>query len=69
MAQKKIYLIRHGKAVMEGTDIERVLDEDGKIQAISLCKKIKEQFKDKKLKYSQVHLSEQCKQLRACLKK
>jgi 2,3-bisphosphoglycerate-dependent phosphoglycerate mutase len=50
MAQKKIYLIRHGKAVMEGTDIERVLDEDGKIQAISLCKKIKEQFKDKKIK-------------------
>ena len=50
MAQKKIYLIRHGKAVMEGTDIERALDEDGKIQAISLCKKIKEQFKDKKMK-------------------
>ena len=50
MAQKKIYLIRHGKAVMEGTDIERALDEDGKIQAISLCKKIKEQFKDKKIK-------------------
>ena len=50
MAQKKIYLIRHGKAVMEGTDIERVLDEDGKIQAISLCKKIKKQFKDKKIK-------------------
>ena len=50
MAQKKIYLIRHGKAVMEGTDIERVLDEDGKIQAISLCKKIKEEFKDKKIK-------------------
>ena len=47
---KKIYLIRHGKAAMEGSDIERVLDEDGKIQAISLCKKIKEQFKDKKIK-------------------
>ena len=47
---KKIYLIRHGKAAMEGSDIERVLDEDGKVQAISLCKKIKEQFKDKKIK-------------------
>ena len=50
MAKKKIYLIRHGKAAMEGHDIERVLDEDGKVQAISLCKKIKEQFKDKKIK-------------------
>ena len=50
MAKKKIYLIRHGKAAMEGHDIERVLDEDGKVQAISLCKKIKEQFKDKKMK-------------------
>ena len=50
MLNKKIYLIRHGKAAMEGSDIERVLDEDGKVQAISLCKKIKEQFKDKKIK-------------------
>ena len=50
MAEKKIYLIRHGKAAMEGSDRERILDEDGKVQAISLCKKIKEQFKDKKIK-------------------
>ena len=44
MAQKKIYLIRHGKAVMEGLDHERVLDEDGKVQAKSLCKKLKNNF-------------------------
>ena len=50
MAQKKIYLIRHGKASMEGSDSERNLDEDGKIQAISLCKKIKKEFHDKKIK-------------------
>ena len=50
MDKKKIYLIRHGKAAMEGSDKERVLDEDGKVQAISLCQKIKEQFKDKKIK-------------------
>ena len=31
MAQKKIYLIRHGKASMEGSDRERNLDEDGKV--------------------------------------
>jgi len=50
MAQKKIYLIRHGKASMEGSDRERNLDEDGKVQAISLCKKIKKEFQDKKIK-------------------
>ena len=50
MAKKKIYLIRHGKASMEGSDSERNLDEDGKIQAISLCKKIKKEFHDKKIK-------------------
>ena len=50
MAPKRIYLIRHGKAAMEGSDRERNLDEDGKIQALSLCKKIKQQFKDKKIK-------------------
>jgi 2,3-bisphosphoglycerate-dependent phosphoglycerate mutase len=50
MAQKKIYLIRHGKASMEGSDRERNLDEDGKIQAISLCNKIKKEFQDKKIK-------------------
>ena len=50
MAKKKIYLIRHGKASMEGSDRERNLDEDGKIQAISLCKKIKKEFHDKKIK-------------------
>lgn len=49
MAQKKIYLIRHSKAVMEGPDRERNLDEDGKVQAISLCRKIKKKFKDKKI--------------------
>ena len=46
MAQKKIYLIRHGKAVMGGLDHERVLDEDGKVQAKSLCKKLKNNFQD-----------------------
>ena len=50
MAQKKIYLIRHGKASMEGSDRQRNLDEDGKVQAISLCKKIKKEFQDKKIK-------------------
>ena len=50
MAQKKIYLIRHGKASMEGSDRERNLDEDGKVQAISLCKKIKKEFQNKKIK-------------------
>ena len=46
MAKKKLYLIRHGKAAMEGSDRERVLDSDGIIQANSLCKKIKNQFQD-----------------------
>ena len=50
MAQKKIYLIRHGKAEMEGSDRTRNLDEDGKVQAISLCRKIKKEFRDKKIK-------------------
>ena len=50
MATKRIYLIRHGKASMEGADRERKLDEDGKIQAKSICKKIKNQFKDKKIR-------------------
>ena len=31
MAQKKIYLIRHGKASMEGPDRKRNLDEEGKV--------------------------------------
>ena len=47
---KKLYLIRHGKAAMEGSDRERVLDEDGIIQATSLCKKIKSQFQDKSVR-------------------
>ena len=50
MVKKKIYLIRHGKASMNGIDRERNLDEDGKIQATSLCKKIKKKFKDKKVR-------------------
>ena len=50
MAQKNLYLIRHGKASMDGADRERVLDEDGIIQATSLCKKIRNQFKDKKIR-------------------
>ena len=50
MAQKKINLIRHGKASMEGSDRKRNLDEDGKVQAISLCKKIKKEFQKKKIK-------------------
>jgi len=50
MAQKKIYLIRHGKAEMEGSDRTRNLDEDGKVQAISLCRKIKKEFQNKKIK-------------------
>ena len=50
MAKKNLYLIRHGKAAMEGSDRERVLDSDGIIQATSLCKKIKTQFKDQKIR-------------------
>ena len=50
MAQKNLYLIRHGKAEMEGSDRERVLDSDGIIQAISLCKKIKIQFQNQEIK-------------------
>ncbi len=37
---KKIVLIRHGKAAMEGKDHERKLDEDGLIQAKSLSDKL-----------------------------
>ena len=48
MAQKNLYLIRHGKASMEGSDRERILDNDGKIQATSLCKKLKNNSKIKK---------------------
>ena len=50
MAKKNLYLIRHGKAAMDGSDRERVLDSDGIIQATSLCKKIKTQFKDQKIR-------------------
>lgn len=50
MAKKNLYLIRHGKAAMDGSDRERVLDTDGIIQAASLCKKIKTQFKDQKIR-------------------
>jgi len=50
MAEKKLYLIRHGKASMEGADRERVLDADGIIQATSLCNKIRNQFKDKSIR-------------------
>ena len=50
MAKKNLYLIRHGKAAMEGSDRERVLDSDGIIQATSLCKKIKTQFQDQKIR-------------------
>ena len=50
MAEKKLYLIRHGKASMEGADRERTLDEDGIIQATSLCNKIRNQFKDKSIR-------------------
>jgi len=50
MAEKKLYLIRHGKASMEGADRERALDEDGIIQATSLCNKIRNQFKDKRIR-------------------
>ena len=50
MAQKNLYLIRHGKASMEGSDRERILDNDGKIQATSLCKKIKKQFQNQKIR-------------------
>ena len=44
MAEKKLYLIRHGKASMEGSDRERLLDADGIIQASSLCQKIKKYY-------------------------
>tara|TARA_B100000963_G_scaffold362021_2_gene402167 strand:- start:9602 stop:10198 length:597 start_codon:yes stop_codon:yes gene_type:complete len=47
---KKITFIRHGKAAMEGSDRERVLDADGIIQANSLCKKIKDLFEGKKVR-------------------
>ena len=47
---KKLFLIRHGKAEMEGSDRERILDKDGIIQATSLCKKIKSQFQDKSVR-------------------
>ena len=50
MAKKNLYLIRHGKAAMEGSDRERALDSDGIIQANSLCKKIKIQFQDQKIR-------------------
>jgi len=50
MAKKNLYLIRHGKAAMEGSDRERVLDSDGIIQANSLCKKMKIQFQDQKIR-------------------
>ena len=50
MAKKNLYLIRHGKAAMEGSDRERVLDSDGIIQANSICKKIKIQFQDQKIR-------------------
>ncbi len=50
MAKKNLYLIRHGKAAMEGSDRERVLDTDGIVQATSLCKKIKLQFQNEKIR-------------------
>ena len=50
MAKKNLYLIRHGKAALEGSDRERVLDSDGIIQADSLCKKIKIQFQGQKIR-------------------
>ena len=50
MAKKNLYLIRHGKAAMEGADRERVLDTDGIVQATSLCKKIKLQFQNEKIR-------------------
>lgn len=37
---KKIVLIRHCKAEMEGKDQERALDQDGVVQANSLCEKL-----------------------------
>ena len=37
---KRIVLVRHCKASMEGADKERALDNDGLIQSQSLCKKI-----------------------------
>ncbi len=50
MAEKKLYLIRHGKASMEGSDRERLLDDDGIIQASSLCQKIKKKFENQKIR-------------------
>ena len=50
MAQKNLYLIRHGKASMEGSDRERLLDADGIIQASSLCQKIKKKFENQKIR-------------------
>ena len=47
---KKLTLIRHGKAAMEGSDRERVLDDDGIIQATSLCKKIKDKIEGQKVR-------------------
>ena len=35
---KQIYLIRHAKAAMEGSDVERILDEDGIRQMDQLTK-------------------------------
>ena len=37
---KKIVLVRHCKASMEGIDDQRALDQDGKVQAKSLCEKL-----------------------------
>ena len=37
---KKIVLVRHCKASMEGIDEQRALDQDGKVQAKSLCEKL-----------------------------
>ena len=37
---KKLILLRHGKASMDGIDSERKLDEDGLVQATSLKKKL-----------------------------
>ncbi len=50
MAQKNLYLIRHGKASMEGSDRERLLDADGIVQASSLCQKIKKKFENQKIR-------------------
>ena len=37
---KKLFLVRHCKASMDGQDKERRLDSDGIIQAKSLTKKL-----------------------------